>query len=113
MPSFSVAQRGNRRSAQWAASALRSGVATAWAWSVNQDAVSRPPPVVMLDKTSGKIEFHGEEIGAVPAKQFAMHPTRKRIQMVFQDPTDSLNPRFTARRAIADPLIRLDGSKKC
>jgi peptide/nickel transport system ATP-binding protein len=65
----------------------------------------------LIDKTSGKIEFHGEDIGAVPAKQFAMHPIRKHIQMVFQDPTDSLNPRFTARRAIADPLIRLEGSK--
>jgi peptide/nickel transport system ATP-binding protein len=32
---------------------------------------------------------------------------RKRIQMVFQDPTDSLNPRFTAVRAIADPILRL------
>jgi peptide/nickel transport system ATP-binding protein len=64
----------------------------------------------LIDKTSGKIEFNGEDIGAVPAKQFAKHPIRKRIQMVFQDPTDSLNPRFTARRAIADPLIRLEGS---
>ena len=36
-----------------------------------------------------------------------MLPARKRIQMVFQDPTDSLNPRFTAVRAIADPLMRL------
>jgi peptide/nickel transport system ATP-binding protein len=34
---------------------------------------------------------------------------RKRIQMVFQDPTDSLNPRFTAARAIADPILRLGG----
>jgi peptide/nickel transport system ATP-binding protein len=66
----------------------------------------------LIDKTSGKIEFDGEDIGDVAAKQFAMHHTRKRIQMVFQDPTESLNPRFTARRAIADPLIRLDGSKK-
>jgi peptide/nickel transport system ATP-binding protein len=65
----------------------------------------------LTDKTSGKIEFDGEDIGAVPAKQFAKHPTRKRMQMVFQDPTDSLNPRFTARRAIADPLIRLGGTK--
>ena len=32
---------------------------------------------------------------------------RRRIQMVFQDPTDSLNPRFTAARAIADPILRL------
>jgi peptide/nickel transport system ATP-binding protein len=66
----------------------------------------------LIDKTSGKIEFDGEDIGAVPAKQFATHPARKRIQMVFQDPTESLNPRFTARRAIADPLIRLEESKK-
>jgi peptide/nickel transport system ATP-binding protein len=65
----------------------------------------------LIDQTSGKIEFGGEDIGAVPARQFAMQPARKRIQMVFQDPTDSLNPRFTALRAIADPLIRLGGSK--
>lgn len=31
--------------------------------------------------------------------------------MVFQDPTDSLNPRFTAARAIADPIYRLSGIK--
>ena len=41
------------------------------------------------------------------AKAFARLPHRKRIQMVFQDPTDSLNPRFTAARAIADPILRL------
>src|SRR6202043_1862793 len=63
----------------------------------------------LIDKTSGTIEFGDEDIGSIPAKQFAMHPTRKRIQMVFQDPTDSLNPRFTAARAIADPLVRLGG----
>jgi peptide/nickel transport system ATP-binding protein len=63
----------------------------------------------LIDKTSGSIVFGGEDIGAIPAKQFAVLPARKRIQMVFQDPTDSLNPRFTAVRAIADPLMRLGG----
>ncbi len=63
----------------------------------------------LIDQTSGRIIFDGEDIGAVPAKRFASHETRKRIQMVFQDPTDSLNPRFTAARAIADPLLRLGG----
>jgi peptide/nickel transport system ATP-binding protein len=61
----------------------------------------------LIDKTSGSITFGGEDIGAIPAKEFAVLPARKRIQMVFQDPTDSLNPRFTAVRAIADPLMRL------
>jgi peptide/nickel transport system ATP-binding protein len=61
----------------------------------------------LIDKTSGTITFGGEDIGAIPAKQFAVLPARRRIQMVFQDPTDSLNPRFTAVRAIADPLMRL------
>jgi peptide/nickel transport system ATP-binding protein len=61
----------------------------------------------LIDKTDGVIMFDGEDIGAVPAKKFARLPMRKRIQMVFQDPTDSLNPRFTAVRAIADPILRL------
>jgi peptide/nickel transport system ATP-binding protein len=61
----------------------------------------------LIDKTDGFITFDGEDIGAIPAHRFARLPLRKRIQMVFQDPTDSLNPRFTAARAIADPILRL------
>ena len=61
----------------------------------------------LIDKTSGTISFGGEDIGTIAAKNFATLPQRKKIQMVFQDPTDSLNPRFTAARAIADPLMRL------
>jgi len=61
----------------------------------------------LLDQTSGRIMFDGEEIGTIMPHAFARLPLRKSIQMVFQDPTDSLNPRFTAARAIADPLLRL------
>jgi peptide/nickel transport system ATP-binding protein len=61
----------------------------------------------LLDQSDGTIMFGGEDIGAIPAKTFARLPQRKRIQMVFQDPTDSLNPRYTAARAIADPILRL------
>jgi peptide/nickel transport system ATP-binding protein len=61
----------------------------------------------LIDKSAGTIVFDGEDIGEIPARQFAKLAMRKRIQMVFQDPTDSLNPRFTALRAIADPLLRL------
>ena len=63
----------------------------------------------LIDKTSGSILFDGTDIGAIPAKQFAASAHRRRIQMVFQDPTDSLNPRFTAERAIADPILRMGG----
>ncbi len=61
----------------------------------------------LIDKSSGLIMFDGEDIGEIPAHDFAKIPLRKRIQMVFQDPTDSLNPRYTAARAIADPILRL------
>ncbi len=61
----------------------------------------------LLDQTSGRIVFDGDEIGAILPNAFARLPLRKRIQMVFQDPTDSLNPRFTAARAIIDPIMQL------
>lgn len=61
----------------------------------------------LLDQTSGLIQFDGEAISGIAPAAFARLPQRSRIQMVFQDPTDSLNPRFTAARAIADPLLRL------
>ncbi|MET4207953.1 ABC transporter ATP-binding protein [Bradyrhizobium sp. LA2.1] len=61
----------------------------------------------LLDQTSGLIQFDGEDIGAIAPASFARLPQRSRIQMVFQDPTDSLNPRFTAARAIADPIMQL------
>jgi peptide/nickel transport system ATP-binding protein len=61
----------------------------------------------LLDQTSGLIQFDGEDIGGIAPAGFARLPQRSRIQMVFQDPTDSLNPRFTAVRAIADPIMQL------
>ncbi|MGE0563502.1 MAG: dipeptide ABC transporter ATP-binding protein [Pseudolabrys sp.] len=66
----------------------------------------------LIDKSAGTILFDGEDIGAIPANRFARLPQRSRIQMVFQDPTDSLNPRFTAARAIADPLLQMSDLKR-
>jgi peptide/nickel transport system ATP-binding protein len=65
----------------------------------------------LLDQTSGRIVFDGEDIGAMMPKAFARSQWRSQIQMVFQDPTDSLNPRFTAARAIADPIMQLGDIK--
>lgn len=63
----------------------------------------------LIDPSSGHILFQNRHIGDVPARIFARTPERALIQQVFQDPTDSLNPRFTAFDSIADPLKRLGG----
>lgn len=65
----------------------------------------------LVDQTSGRIMFDGDEIGGILPNAFARLPLRKSIQMVFQDPTDSLNPRFTAIRAIADPIMQMGDVK--
>lgn len=63
--------------------------------------------VRLMDATAGEILFDGEDIAAMPAAAFAKNSRRGDIQMVFQDATDSLNPRHTARHTIAEPLQRL------
>lgn len=63
--------------------------------------------VRLQDPTGGHILFDGQDIAATPAARFATHPARRDIQMVFQDATDSLNPRDTAASAIAEPLCRI------
>lgn len=65
----------------------------------------------MLDPTAGDIIFRGRNIGFIPVRKFAETSFRPKIQMVFQDPTDSLNPRHTAFDAIAEPLKRLAGAR--
>lgn len=65
----------------------------------------------LLDQTSGRITFDGDDIGAILPPSFARSKWRSQIQMVFQDPTDSLNPRFTAARAIADPIMQMGAVK--
>ncbi len=61
----------------------------------------------LLDPTAGRIVFAGEDVGSIAADRFARTAARSAIQMVFQDPSDSLNPRFTAFDTIAEPLRRL------
>ncbi|MFY0612708.1 MAG: ABC transporter ATP-binding protein [Hyphomicrobiaceae bacterium] len=61
----------------------------------------------LLEATSGSIKLDGVELTGVPVDKFARSQYRSRLQMVFQDPTDSLNPRFSARRVISDPIRQL------
>ena len=64
----------------------------------------------LLDQTQGSIEFDGANIGAVPSATFNRSAMRHRIQVVFQDPLGSLNPRFSAYQAILNPLRRAEPS---
>jgi peptide/nickel transport system ATP-binding protein len=61
----------------------------------------------LMDMSAGAVLFDGEAIGAMPSAGFARSPLRRAIQIVFQDPNDSLNPRFSAYDSIAAPLRRL------
>lgn len=61
----------------------------------------------LIDSTSGTIFLDGEDTTALSQAAFVASPDRARIQVVFQDPTESLNPSFRVFRSIADPITRL------
>ncbi|MFE5948706.1 dipeptide ABC transporter ATP-binding protein [Streptomyces sp. NPDC056480] len=58
--------------------------------------------VRLLDPTGGRLRYAGKEIGALPERE--LRPYRHELQMVFQDPVASLNPRRSVGESIADPL---------
>jgi oligopeptide/dipeptide ABC transporter ATP-binding protein len=58
--------------------------------------------VRLIDPTGGSVRFRGTEI--TKASRRAMAPLRREMQMVFQDPQASLNPRKRVRQIIATPL---------
>jgi oligopeptide/dipeptide ABC transporter ATP-binding protein len=66
----------------------------------------------MIETTSGTIEVAGRDITHLGTKD--MRPIRRTMQMVYQDPYESLDPRFRVRRAIEEPLLihGLGGSSK-
>ncbi len=56
----------------------------------------------LVDPVAGSIEFQGQDITALSQKQ--LRAARKSIQMIFQDPFASLNPRHTIRAILTAPL---------
>lgn len=56
----------------------------------------------LIDPTSGHLYYKGEDISSISRDQ--LRPLRKDIQLVFQDPFSSLNPRLPVGPAIAEPL---------
>ena len=57
----------------------------------------------LAEPTGGTIRFEGRDITALSRR--ALRPLRRRMQLVFQDPFASLNPRLTVERIVAAPLL--------
>lgn len=58
--------------------------------------------------TSGEVIYHkngGETVDLACASEATLKPLRREIQMIFQDPFSSLNPRWTVQKIIAEPLV--------
>lgn len=59
--------------------------------------------IIQLQRpTAGKVIFEGNDL--VPMKGEALRQTRRHMQMIFQDPYSSLNPRMTVRQLISEPM---------
>ena len=56
----------------------------------------------LYDLTAGRVEFDGHDISALSRRQ--MRPYRRRLQLIFQDPYGSLNPRRRIGSIIGDPF---------
>jgi oligopeptide/dipeptide ABC transporter ATP-binding protein len=59
--------------------------------------------VRLLNPTAGAIHFDGADV--THASRAAMRPVRRNIQMIFQDPAESLNPRHTVGQLLSEPFI--------
>jgi ABC-type glutathione transport system ATPase component len=57
----------------------------------------------LVEPTAGMVTFGGADITALDEK--ARRPLRRRMQMIFQDPMSSLNPRHTIGRILTEPLV--------
>lgn len=67
--------------------------------------------VRLYDPTTGKITFKGHDITHV--SQSKLRPLRRDVQMMFQDPAESLNSRFSVRQIVREPLdIQKIGTSK-
>ena len=63
----------------------------------------------LYDATAGRIVFRGTDVTALEGE--ALRQLRPRMQMIFQDPQDSLNPRMTVGSIIGEPLIEHGAAK--
>ena len=58
----------------------------------------------LIEPTSGEVRFEGKDVAALNTKE--MRAMRKDMQIIFQDPYSSLDPRKTVYQAISEPIIK-------
>jgi len=56
----------------------------------------------LLDATSGQVRFRDEDVTSLPPKR--LRPFRRQMQIIFQDPMSSLNPRLTIAATLTEPM---------
>jgi peptide/nickel transport system ATP-binding protein/oligopeptide transport system ATP-binding protein len=64
----------------------------------------------LTDPTSGTIRLRGEDVTRMTGEE--LRRARRNVQLVFQDPFASLNPRMTARQIVAEPLINYGAAEE-
>jgi peptide/nickel transport system ATP-binding protein len=57
----------------------------------------------MVAPASGTVRLNGTDIAGIPERQ--MRPLRRQLQMIYQDPYESLDPRFRVETAVGEPLL--------
>src|SRR5690606_12728413 len=58
--------------------------------------------VGLVKPTAGQVLFEGVDLNSLPRDEFKK--TRRRMQMIFQDPFSSLNPRFNVYQIVSEPM---------
>ena len=57
----------------------------------------------LIERTGGRVLFEGEDLGTLDSS--ALRSRRRSLQIIFQDPYSSLNPRMTVGQTLAEPLM--------
>ena len=64
----------------------------------------------LVDPAGGSVRFRGEDITTLRSRE--LRPLRRRMQLIYQDPYDSLDPRFRVLQTVEEPLlVHRTGSK--
>ena len=105
------ASRGSRSGAgctRWTASrftlAPRRDAGAGGRVGLRQDHAPRRPSCGMVDADSGTVRLNGTDIAGLLGRA-QLRPLRRKMQMIYQDPYESLDPRFRVRQTVEEPML--------